>query len=265
MPSQIDDMKALISRRGGVARGNRYGVHFTHPSIKNGASGNNWLQDGRDTWILCTSVVLPGKRISTTEATHNHHLAKKPYSMATDEVTMTFLLTSDYYMKKYFDLWQELIIDSSGNHYKTLYKNDYVADVQIEALIGDEDDTKAYECTLKNAYPIQVSQVELGEGSDGLIEITVTWEYDNWFSDASKQDPATSKGFVNKNQRRTEQYKAMQNAIRNVETRRNIPTLATRKDQSRADQYNTKRPVQRSISTASKKVARSRQSKGFIE
>ena len=185
MPSQIDDMKALISRRGGVARGNRYGVHFTHPSIKNGASGNNWLQDGRDTWILCTSVVLPGKRISTTEATHNHHLAKKPYSMATDEVTMTFLLTSDYYMKKYFDLWQELIIDSSGNHYKTLYKNDYVADVQIEALIGDEDDTKAYECTLKNAYPIQVSQVELGEGSDGLIEITVTWEYDNWFSDAS--------------------------------------------------------------------------------
>ena len=73
MPSQIDDMKALISRRGGVARGNRYGVHFTHPSIKNGASGNNWLQSGHDTWILCTSVVLPGKRISTTEATHNHH------------------------------------------------------------------------------------------------------------------------------------------------------------------------------------------------
>ena len=34
---------------------------------------------------------------------------------------------------------------STSNHYKTLYKNDYVADVQIEALIGDEDDTKAYE------------------------------------------------------------------------------------------------------------------------
>ena len=48
-------------------------------------------------------LTLPGKRISTTEATHNHHLAKKPYSMATDEVTMSFLVTGDYYMKKYFD------------------------------------------------------------------------------------------------------------------------------------------------------------------
>ena len=68
--------------------------------------------------------------------------------MATDEVTMTFLLTGDYYMKKYFDRWQEMIVDSSGNHYKTMYKNDYVADVQIQALLDDEDDTVAYECTL---------------------------------------------------------------------------------------------------------------------
>ena len=164
MPNPIDDMKALLQSRKGVARGNRYGVHFTHPSLTNVDSNDTWIQDGRDTWILCTSVVLPGKRIATTEATHNHHLAKKPYSMATDEVTMTFLLTGDYYMKKYFDRWMEMIVDSSGNHYKTMFKNDYVADVQIQALLHDEDDTVAYECTLLNAYPIQMSQVELGEG-----------------------------------------------------------------------------------------------------
>ena len=55
--------------------------------------------------------------------------------MATDEVTMSFLLTGDYYMKKYFDRWMEMIVDSSGNHYKTMYKKDYVADVQIQALL----------------------------------------------------------------------------------------------------------------------------------
>ena len=32
----------------------------------------------------------------------------------TDEVSMTFLLTNDYYIKKYFDMWQEMIIDSTG-------------------------------------------------------------------------------------------------------------------------------------------------------
>ena len=39
MPSPIDDMKALLSKRGGIARGNRYGVHFTHPTIINGRRG----------------------------------------------------------------------------------------------------------------------------------------------------------------------------------------------------------------------------------
>ena len=36
--------------------------------------------------------------------------------------------------------------------------------LQLRALQGDEDDTVGYSIILKNAYPIQVSQVELGEG-----------------------------------------------------------------------------------------------------
>jgi len=30
------------------------------------------------------------------------------------------------------------------------------------------------------AYPIQVSQIELGEEQEGLMSLSVTWEYDNW-------------------------------------------------------------------------------------
>jgi len=200
-PQSIDSIKSLISRRGGIARGNRFGVHITHPLRKyeperlisplgpaggpfppglQGEKAKDFIQDGRDTYMLCTSVTLPGKRISTTPADHNHHLAKKPYSMATDEVNMTFLLTNDYYIKKYFDLWQELIIDSSGNHYKARYKHDYCANVEIQALVGNEDSKIGYANILENAYPIQVSQIELGNTSDALMEITVTWEYDNW-------------------------------------------------------------------------------------
>jgi len=188
----IDDMKALISRRGGIARGNRYGVHIAHPLAGKSLMMNtveaipsdedidtSFIQDGRDTYMLCSAVSLPGKRISTTEATHNHNMSKKPYSMATDEVSMTFLLTNDYYMKKYFDLWQELIINSTGNHYKTSYKDDYCAQIEIHALNATNEKV-GYGTKLINAYPIQVSQIELSEGAEGLSEITVTWEYDNW-------------------------------------------------------------------------------------
>ena len=140
----------------------------------------DFIQDPRDIFLLCQSCTMPGKRIMTTEATHNHHNTKKPYSAATDEVTMTFLMTNDYYMKKYFDMWQEMIIDTSHEHYKAFYKREYCSDVSIQQLSASNDVVPGYTIKLENAYPIQVGALELGNGSDGLMELSITWEYDNF-------------------------------------------------------------------------------------
>ena len=201
LPVSIDTLKSTINRRGGIARGNRFGVYITHPSkgmnsllnfnpatlISNLISGQgvnigDFIQDPRDMFLLCQSCTMPGKRILTTEATHNHHNTKKPYSAATDEVTMTFLLTNDYYIKKYFDMWQEMIIDTSSHHYKAFYKNDYSTNVTIQQLSASNDVVPGYTIELMNAYPIQVGAVELNEGSEGLLELSITWEYDNFKS-----------------------------------------------------------------------------------
>ena len=198
-PVSIDSLKSTINRHGGIARGNRYAVYITHPSktfnhilrfdpatfLNNMISGDghhigDFIRDPRDMFILCQAVSLPGKRISTKEATHNHNLTKKPYSAATDEVSMTFTLTNDYYIKKYFDMWQEMIVDTSSNHYKTSYKRDYVTDVTIQQLSTSNHIIPGYTLMLENAYPIQVGAVELGNANDGLMELTVTWEYDNF-------------------------------------------------------------------------------------
>ena len=201
LPVSIDTMKSTINRRGGVARGNRFGVYISHPSngmnsllqfnpatlLSNLISGDgvhagDFIQDPRDMFLLCQSVTIPGKIISTTEAAHNHHLSKKPYSAATDEVTMTFLLTNDYYVKKYFDMWQEMIIDTSNAHYKTSYKKHYCKDVIIQQLSSGNDIVPGYTIQLENAYPIQVGAIELGNSNEGLLEVSITWEYDNFKS-----------------------------------------------------------------------------------
>jgi len=201
LPVSIDSIKSTINRRGGVARGNRFGVYITHPSkgmnsllnfnpatlLSNLISGDgihagDFISDPRDMFLLCRNVTIPGKRISTTEATHNHHLSKKPYSAITDEVTMTFLLTNDYYIKKYFDMWQEMIIDTSGKHYKTFYKKEYCTDVTIQQLSSGNDVVPGYSIILENAYPIQVGAVELSSEGDGLLEVAITFEYDNYKS-----------------------------------------------------------------------------------
>jgi hypothetical protein len=199
LPVSIDSIKSTINRRGGVARGNRFAVYVSHPSkgmnsllkfdpatlLNNIISGDgvnigDFISDPRDMFLLCQSCSLPGKRITTTEATHNHHHTKKPYSMMTDEVTMTFMLTSDYYIKKYFDMWQEMIIDSTHEHYKAFYKRDYCSDVTIQQLSTSNDIIPGYTVKLENAYPIQMAAIELGNGAEGLMEVSVTWEYDNW-------------------------------------------------------------------------------------
>ena len=95
---------------------------------------------------------------------------------------MSFLLTNDYYTKKYFDMWQEMIVDTSGEHYKTFYKNDYVTDVLIQQLSASNDVVPGYTIRLENAYPIQVGQIELSNESEGLMEVSITWEYDNFKS-----------------------------------------------------------------------------------
>ena len=201
LPVSIDTLKSTINRRGGVARGNRFAVYITHPSrgmnsllnfnpatlLSNlisgdGVNAGDFIQDPRDMFLLCKSCTLPGKRISTTEATHNHNLSKKPYSAATDEVTMSFIMTNDYYIKKYFDMWQEMIVDTSGDHYKTFYKNDYVTDVTIQQLSASNDVIPGYSIQLRNAYPIQVGAMELDNESEGLLEVSITWEYDNFKS-----------------------------------------------------------------------------------
>ena len=199
MPSTIDDMKALLQSRGGIARGNRYAVYITHPSktfnhilrfdpatfLNNmidgqGHHAGDFIQDPRDMFLLCKGTTLPGRRISTTEAAHNHNIAKKPYSAATDEVSMTFMLTNDYYIKKYFDLWQEMIIDTTHSHYKASYKRDYCTDVVIQQLSTSNHIIPGYTLMLENAYPIQTGAIELGNGVDGLMDFTVTWQYDKF-------------------------------------------------------------------------------------
>ena len=201
LPVSIDTLKSTINRRGGIARGNRFAVYVNHPSkgmssllnfnpatlLSNlisgqGVNAGDFISDPRDMFLLCRSATMPGKRISTTEATHNHHLSKKPYSAATDEVTMSFMLTNDYYIKKYFDMWQEMIVDTSGDHYKTFYKNEYCTDIIIQQLSASNDVIPGYTIKLENAYPIQVGQVELTNESEGLMELSITWEYDNFKS-----------------------------------------------------------------------------------
>jgi len=193
----IDRLKSTISKKGGLAKANRFNVMFTPPSggllnlnlqgaISSALSGNfnakNLINDPRDIALLCDSVVMPGKQISTVEHQTTMQSKKIPYGTIHDDVALTFLLTNDYYMKNMFDKWINSIVDT--DKYCVAYKKDIVTDVIIQQL--DEQDIPIYGIKLEGAFPISMSEVAFSNESSSTIQkLNVSFAYDKFVPEGS--------------------------------------------------------------------------------
>ena len=168
--SSIDNLKATISKKGGLAKANRFNVIFTPPSasllnlnpqsiIGSLLSGNfnagNLINDPRDISILCQSVTIPGRNISTFDHQDVRQSNKFPYTFIDEDVTFTFLLTNDYYMRQMFDNWMSGIFDADS--YRVGYKKDYSVDVVIQQL--NEKNIPVYGVRLQKAFQLILIQL----------------------------------------------------------------------------------------------------------
>ena len=205
----IDDLKALISNKGGVARGNVFAVSL--PPLAGLRS--------RELNLLCSSVNLPGRQIMSQEREIGLISQKVANNHAYDDVNLTFRCLNDYGIKEYFETWQNLCIDQQS--LEVGYLNEYAFNVKIHqlkrgfgaptyqtpfgipklppmasnlvdkfvgsgplggvisALRGELDlgflgqDDTVYSCELIQAFPTTIGQsVELGDGNmDGTVEL----------------------------------------------------------------------------------------------
>jgi hypothetical protein len=200
--NSIDNLKATISKKGGVAMQNRFQVFFTPPTAnslksllnsdpkvlvgdiaKNAISGGsikNMIPDPRDISILCESVNLPGRQITTIEYTAEKQAIKIPYGVINEDVTMSFMLTNDYYMKKMFDSWQSGVFDVE--RYRAGYKKDFTTDVIIQQL--NQENIPIYSVKLENAFPVTVSSINMDNNSENTIQkLNVTLSYENFVTE----------------------------------------------------------------------------------
>jgi hypothetical protein len=210
LPANVDTLKATINRRGGLAKSNRFAIYMSNPAGQNiltgggggiggalgsvagtalrsvvtggGFSPTSFLNDPRDIYLLAESVTLPGRSFTTSDRRIGVKSIKVPYGLMTDEsVKMTFLLTNDYYIWKYFKSWMDLIAPPSDdiNEIKINYKSNFTTDIQIQQMASG-DFIPAYSVSLSNAYPMALDSVELSNGSDDYLRCTVSMAYDNW-------------------------------------------------------------------------------------
>ena len=197
MSYNVEQLKSLISRRGGVAQANMWKVQL--PALPG-------VQSSRDLNVLCKDVQLPGRQILTQERTIGMKPKKVAYAYGEEDVPMTFLLLNDYGVKDYFEAWQKMVINFDTQGIK--YKNDYCRDIVITQLakrskegidinfnidlsanslsemfdLSIRTDIEIYKCRLKRAFPTTMNALQLNNEQNGLLELNVQMSYDNWES-----------------------------------------------------------------------------------
>jgi hypothetical protein len=200
--ASIDQLKALIARKGGIARANIFRVKL--PNLSGVSS--------QDINLLCKDVQLPGRQIMTNDRQIGMKLERIPYNYAVGDVTMTFHVLNDYGIKQYFEAWQNLAVDQ--NSYEVGYqrgKDGYARNIVIEQLrrgiiqlptytlpLGGLLDTPLtfespdvdfitsqhviHSVTLENSFPTTLTSIQLNNDLDGIVELSVQLSYTNWRS-----------------------------------------------------------------------------------
>jgi hypothetical protein len=176
--STLETIKASIVRGNGLARGNRFEVIFTLPPAL--SSFGDSIGAAREISILAQSTFIPGKTINTMDFQSVRQSVKIPTGYILNDISMTFLLTNDYLVKRIFDRWVNASVDQET--YRILYDNYYCSDIQINQL--DLEDKVVYSVKLLKAWPISYESIALDQEAGGdSLKLIVNFAYEDFLYD----------------------------------------------------------------------------------
>lgn len=194
--SEINDLKSVFNKRQGPALTNRFMVFMQPPSGSllnldvnaaitgvlggGGLKAGGFINDPRDVSILCESCTLPGRVISTIDYQSTKQAIKVPYSFINEDVTFTFILTGDYYIRKMFDQWMSMVFDTQK--YAMKYRDTYTTDIRIAQL--NKKNIPVYTIQLQKAYPTAINSITLDNTAEsGIQKVSVNVTYENFVTE----------------------------------------------------------------------------------
>lgn len=194
MVYSVDQLKGALSR--GLAAPNLFRVYL--PALPG-------IVDTRTLNLLCKNVQLPGRQLLTNERIVGMKQVKQVYAYAQDDVSLTFHVTNDYNLKRYFEYWQNLAVDIETKQLN--YPDEYGFEVRIEQLekgaafdlpvdinfnLGQlnidididlfTDAKSVYTCVLEKAFPTTMNAIEFNNDPNGMVELNVQLSYKDWRS-----------------------------------------------------------------------------------
>lgn len=180
----LDEFRAVISSAGGLQRTNRYVFNVPLPEflretlIEDFSMKNVMANLGMNVFdgtlgLLCNSIQVPGKSLNTSRIKIGGQTRTVPMNYNWDNVTATFIDTTNSIIYNTFYNWIDGInnpITNTGKFY-----DDFVKDLRLDYL-SKENEVVGY-IALNEAFPISVSRSQMSYEDTGYSTTTVTFTY----------------------------------------------------------------------------------------
>ena len=169
----IDLFKSKLFKGG--ARANLFRAVVNYPSFANG--------DNELTSFMCRGAQVPTDKVENIAVPFLGREVMFAGDRTFDPMTITIYNDVDYPIRNSFELWMQEFNEHESN---TGVSNPriYQTDMAVEQLDKSGDVSKEYQ--LKNCYPTELGNIELGYDQNNEIEtFQVTIHYDYWVSPTS--------------------------------------------------------------------------------
>ena len=167
----IEEFKARLGAGG--ARPNQFRVKLAFPSYVTGVDPSYSL--------LVTGAALPASNVNPAIIQYRGREIKLAGERIFDPWTITVVNDSDFSLRAPFEAWMNGMNNRETNEAITLEPSGYQSDIVVEHL--DRNDTVLPNGTykLRNAFPIQMSEIALNYAQNDIFEeFTVTWQYTHY-------------------------------------------------------------------------------------
>lgn len=169
--AEINEFISLV-RTEGLARSNRFVVYIYPPFAIQSSVPDTKLR------FYCDSVTMPGLNFLSNPVTSYGEMREVVYNRSYEPVILEFMLDQDMDIKRYFDDWQNLIINPQSRMVN--YYQNYIGTVEIYQLGADDVETTKYAIKLHEAYPKSIAPISYSYDAKGVTKLSVSLEYKYW-------------------------------------------------------------------------------------
>ena len=167
----IDDFVSNFT--GGGARANRFAVAITWPGLVTAPN----VRDN----IVVSAASLPSSIMGVTHVPYMGRQIPIPGDRTFEDWTITVQNDISFSHRNAFESWSNMILSHDANVQAAPTYQTMVTNIVVNQLDRQDNIIKTF--TLRNAWPTNISQIDLSYAENDTVETyTVTFAYTDWQS-----------------------------------------------------------------------------------